>query len=133
MERQHHPHNPNPNEGGRERNKSWVTAWFKRDWRVVAAAVYLVINLFDFIIFPILSMVLPHYIPGLAYHPWEPMTTMNGGLFHLAFGAILGVSAWRSPQFDQTWRNQGGGGEGNYPPPAPPPPPPGPGPIQPNQ
>jgi hypothetical protein len=77
---------------------SWFGDWFKKDWRVVAAAVYLIINLFDFIIFPILAMLLPHYVIGLEYHPWIPLTTQNGGLFHLAFGAILGVSAWRTYQ-----------------------------------
>lgn len=108
-------HNHKPN------NSGVVSAWFRRDWRIVAAAVYLVINVFDFIIFPILTMILPHYFPQVPYHPWTPMTTENGGLFHLAFGAILGVSAWQSP-----WSKTSGDA-------LPTEPIPDPGPIQPNQ
>jgi hypothetical protein len=28
------------------------------------------------------------------YTAWESLTLSNGGLIHLAFGAILGVTAW---------------------------------------
>lgn len=26
--------------------------------------------------------------------PWESLTTSNGGVFHVAMGAILGAAAW---------------------------------------
>lgn len=67
--------------------------WFKTYWRPAAAWIYLMINLFDFIAAPVISMFLPKLIGG-TYVPWLPLTLSNGGMFHLAFGAIIGVTAW---------------------------------------
>jgi hypothetical protein len=67
--------------------------WFKTYWRPAAAWLYLFINLFDFVIAPVLTMLLPK-LEGLAYTPWIPLTLSNGGMFHLAMGAIIGVTAW---------------------------------------
>ena len=27
--------------------------------------------------------------------PWQPYTLNNGGMFHIAMGAILGAAAWK--------------------------------------
>lgn len=67
--------------------------WFKSYWRPAAAWLYLFINLFDFVIGPVITMILPKII-GSTYVPWAPLTLSGGGLFHLAFGAIIGVTAW---------------------------------------
>ncbi len=67
--------------------------WFKTLWRPAAAWTYLGICIFDFVIAPCLTMILPK-LEGIVYSQWQPLTTVNGGLFHLAFGAILGVTAW---------------------------------------
>lgn len=67
--------------------------WFKTYWRPAAAWLYLFINLFDFVIGPVITMILPKVIGG-TYVPWLPLTLTNGGMFHLAFGAIIGVTAW---------------------------------------
>lgn len=67
--------------------------WFKTYWRPAAAWIYLVINLFDFIVAPVLTMLMPKMM-GVPYSPWTSLTLSNGGLFHLAFGAIIGVTAW---------------------------------------
>jgi hypothetical protein len=67
--------------------------WFKAYWRPAAAYMYLFINLFDFVIAPVITQVLPIAF-GAAYVPWVPLTLTNGGLFHVAFGGIIGVSAW---------------------------------------
>ena len=52
----------------------------------------------DFVLFPAISLVLPAILAksGLTatYSPWESLTLTNGGLMHVAFGAILGVAAW---------------------------------------
>ena len=29
---------------------------------------------------------------------WQPLTVQGGGLFHVAFGAILGIAAWTRGQ-----------------------------------
>jgi hypothetical protein len=85
--------------------------WIDKHWRPCAAIVYLIICLFDFIIAPLLfgmrtegSQTLANSVKGLdsdiaisiihASSPWEPLTLKGSGLFHVAFGAILGVAAW---------------------------------------
>lgn len=97
-------HHHNHNNKSKSHKKDPAEDWFKKDWKVVAAFIYLLINLFDFIIFPIMTMILPQFFKGMPYVPWVPHTTENGGLFHLAFGAILGVSAWKSPAFGAAWQ-----------------------------
>jgi hypothetical protein len=87
--------------------ESWINAY----WRPIAAITYLVICICDFIILPWifgLKSPSPHEIaiavrgldPQVAAviaspHPqWQPLTLMGSGLFHIAFGAIVGVTAW---------------------------------------
>jgi hypothetical protein len=72
--------------------------WMTKKWRPMMAIVYMMINLFDFIIGPILYNLLQYWNPGQAVGMWQPLTLQGGGLFHLAFGAILGVSAWTRGQ-----------------------------------
>lgn len=51
----------------------------------------------DFIIFPILNAAAAgaKLIP---YHDWRPLTLQGGGLFHMAMGAVVGVSVWQRTQ-----------------------------------
>jgi hypothetical protein len=76
------------------RNNIQNEPWLKSYWRPGMAWLYMAICLFDFILFPLLSMVLPGFIDSMTYQPWTSITLENGGLIHLAFGAILGVTAW---------------------------------------
>lgn len=73
-------------------------SWIKSYWRPCMGWLYMVICAFDFIIFPLLTMFLPIIgkIMGinLQYTVWSSITLSNGGLIHLAFGAILGITAW---------------------------------------
>lgn len=77
--------------------------WIKSYWRPVMAWLYMLICLMDFVIFPIMAMIQPvflkHFGITMAYLPWQSLTLNNGGLIHLAFGAILGVTAWTRGQF----------------------------------
>lgn len=94
--------------------------WLNRTWRPMAAVVYLLICLFDFIIAPAfmgfkgsnlsqLAQSLKGLDPAIAVAivqnrtPWQPLTLQGSGLFHVAFGAILGVAAWTrgSAQIEQ--------------------------------
>lgn len=91
--------------------------WYQKTWRPACAAVYLLICLMDFIIMPHLiyrkdytvnnkqiielaqtfqdSSVQKEVISSLANkREWEPLTLMGGGMFHISFGAILGVAAY---------------------------------------
>lgn len=100
-------------------------SWLNRTWRPAAAVVYLAICLFDFIIAPAFMGFKSSNIAQLASSvkgldpavaiaiiqnrtPWQPLTLQGSGLFHVAFGAILGVAAWTrgSAQIEQI-RQQG--------------------------
>lgn len=72
--------------------------WMTKKWRPMMAIVYMMINLFDFIIGPILYNLLQYSNPGQAIGMWQPLTLQGGGLIHIAFGAILGISAWTRGQ-----------------------------------
>lgn len=77
--------------------------WMKAYWRPAMGWLYMVICAFDFIIGPVLSLTMPAVLAGIGvttitYTPWESLTLSNGGLIHLAFGAILGVAAWTRGQ-----------------------------------
>jgi len=72
--------------------------WMTKKWRPMMAIVYMMINLFDFIIGPILYNLLQYWNPGQAIVMWQPLTLQGGGLIHIAFGAILGISAWTRGQ-----------------------------------
>lgn len=54
--------------------------------------VYMAINLFDFIIAPAAVIYLRGR--GIDIDTWKSLTLSEGGLIHLAFGAILGVTAF---------------------------------------
>lgn len=86
-------------------------SWLNRTWRPAAAVVYLIICLFDFIIAPAfmgfksanisqMATSIKGLDPAVAIAliqnrtPWVPLTMQGSGLFHVAFGAILGVAAW---------------------------------------
>lgn len=99
--------------------------WLQTTWRPVAAFVYLFICLTDFVFMPIYYEIVnpaiaPDKLVALALRfdgaaqvqalttlhtetAWTPLTLRGGGLFHLAFGAILGVSALTRGQ-EQTER-----------------------------
>lgn len=69
-----------------------------KPWRSAMAKMYLIVCIFDFIIFPILWSILQAYKGGEVTQAWIPITTHGGGMFHISLGAILGVSAWGKSQ-----------------------------------
>lgn len=75
-------------------NEHWVKAY----WRPMMGWLYMMICFMDFIGFPFMSWMAPviykMFGMTLSYTAWVPLTLTNGGLIHLAFGAILGVTAW---------------------------------------
>lgn len=72
--------------------------WMTSKWRPMMAVTYMAINIFDFILGPILYNVLQFLNPGQSIGMWQSLTLQNGGLIHIAFGAILGISAWTRGQ-----------------------------------
>lgn len=77
-------------------------SWIKSYWRPAMGWLYMLICFADFVVFPALTMVLPAMLKGIgveiAYTAWSSLTLANGGLIHLAFGAILGVAAYSRGQ-----------------------------------
>lgn len=68
-------------------------SWFRFQWRPMMAWVYMAICLFDFIIAPTaVSVLITFYKSTIPV--WTALTLASGGLIHVAFGAILGVTAW---------------------------------------
>jgi hypothetical protein len=56
---------------------------------------YLLVCLCDFIVFPALTIVLN----GSDHtHPWQSLTLSNGGMYHIAMGAIVGVATYMRSQ-----------------------------------
>jgi len=90
----------------KEENKKEEKAsehWMKAYWRPAMGWLYMLICFFDFVIAPVLSMLMPIFLKSLGantvtYTQWQSLTLANGGLIHLAFGAILGVTAWGRTQ-----------------------------------
>lgn len=75
--------------------------WIQQKWRPAMAVMYIVVCSFDFIIFPIGFTIVQFWeveAANDAFRQWEPLTLMGAGLFHMAMGAILGVSAWSRGQ-----------------------------------
>ena len=77
--------------------------WMSKYWRPAMGWLYMLICAFDFIIAPMLSMAMPVFLKNLGaaqvtYTQWQSLTLSNGGLIHLAFGAILGITAYTRGQ-----------------------------------
>ena len=82
--------------------------WMNAKWRPMMGWTYMATCLFDFIIGPILYNILQYYNPGQAVGMWTPLTLQGGGLYHIAMGAIIGVSAYGRTQEKLNGANNGG-------------------------
>jgi len=76
--------------------------WIKSYWRPAMGWLYMLICFVDFVLFPAMTMFLPAIFKSfgvaMQYSAWQSLTLSNGGLMHIAFGAILGVAAWSRGQ-----------------------------------
>lgn len=75
--------------------------WMSKKWRPMMAIMYMMVCIFDFIVFPIMFTVVQFWetqAANDAFRQWNPLTLLGGGLFHVAMGAVLGVSAWSRGQ-----------------------------------
>ena len=79
-------------------NENWVKSY----WRPGMGWLYMVMCAFDFIIFPMMMIMSPAVCAAIGinitYSPWTSLTLSNGGMIHVAFGAILGVTAYTRGQ-----------------------------------
>ena len=75
--------------------------WMQKKWRPMMAIMYMVVCVFDFILFPIMFTVVQFWeveSANDAFRQWQPLTLIGAGLFHMAMGAILGITAWSRGQ-----------------------------------
>jgi hypothetical protein len=82
--------------------------WMNAKWRPMMGWTYMATCIFDFILGPILYNMLQYYNPGQAVGMWTPLTLQGGGLYHIAMGAIIGVSAYGRTQEKLNGANNGG-------------------------
>lgn len=72
--------------------------WSSRKWRPYMAWMYMIICAFDFVIFPVLWSILQSHWNGQVTSQWDPLTLKGAGLFHMAMGAVIGVTAYGRTQ-----------------------------------
>ena len=65
-----------------------------KDGEAELAWVYLITCVFDFILFPIAWSILQAYFSGTVDSAWTPITLHGAGLYHMAMGAAIGISAY---------------------------------------
>lgn len=72
-------------------------SYIKKYWRPIMAWQYLIVCMFDFIGGPVTSM---YFFSDnqQAFQAWTSLTLQGGGLYHIAMGAIIGVTAWSRGQ-----------------------------------
>lgn len=78
-----------------------VESWIQKKWRPMMAIMYMCVCAADFVLFPIGFTVVQFWevLPqNDAFRQWAPLTLQGGGLFHMAMGAVLGITAWSRGQ-----------------------------------
>ena len=75
--------------------------WMTKKWRPLMAMMYMTCCLADFFLFPVMFTIVQFWetaVQNDAFRQWVPITLQGGGLFHVAMGAVLGVSAYGRTQ-----------------------------------
>jgi len=75
--------------------------WMTKKWRPMMAMMYMTACLFDFVVFPIMFTIVQFWetqAANDAFRQWVPITLQGGGLFHVAMGGVLGVTAYGRTQ-----------------------------------
>jgi hypothetical protein len=83
---------------GKEKEKE---DWMQKKWRPMMAIMYMTVCVFDFILFPIMFTIVQFWeveAVNDAFRQWQPLTLIGAGLFHMAMGAVLGITAWSRGQ-----------------------------------
>ena len=82
--------------------------WMNSKWRPMMGWMYMVVCFMDFVGFPVLWSLLQAYNHGQVASQWQPLTLQGAGLFHLAMGAVIGISAYGRTQEKLGGANNGG-------------------------
>jgi hypothetical protein len=90
-----------PSPDSKKDNKKKEDDWMQKQWRPMMAMMYMTVCAFDFIIFPIMYTIVQFWeieASNDAFRQWQPLTLIGAGLFHMAMGAILGITAYGRTQ-----------------------------------
>ena len=68
--------------------------WMNAKWRPMMGWMYMGVCIFDFVMAPILWTAIQALYHGGINTQWQPLTLQGGGLFHVAMGAVIGISAY---------------------------------------
>lgn len=79
------------------RTRETDESWWKDHWRPFMAWSYGIVCLWDFMLAPIFFAWYSHHT-GTPLVTWVPLTTTGGGLYHVAMGAIIGVTSYGRSQ-----------------------------------
>jgi len=80
-----------------QEKESGGTEWMQKLWRPAMGWMYMLICLLDMAVFPVLWSVL-QAVMHVPITQWNPLTLQGAGLFHIAMGAVLGISAFGRTQ-----------------------------------
>jgi len=81
--------------------------WMNSKWRPMMGWMYMLVCMFDMILFPILWSLL-QTMTSTPITQWNPLTLQGAGLFHIAMGAVLGIAAFGRTQEKLNGANNGG-------------------------
>lgn len=82
-------------------SKKETEDWIQKKWRPMMAVMYMAVCIFDFILFPVMFTIVQFWeteAANDAFRQWQPITLVGAGLFHMAMGAVLGITAWSRGQ-----------------------------------
>lgn len=82
--------------------------WMNAKWRPMMGWSYMLTCVADFVLFPILWSILQSISHGQVNIQWQPITLQGAGLYHIAMGAILGITAYGRTQEKLNGANNGG-------------------------
>lgn len=86
--------------------------WMNSKWRPMMGWMYMLVCFMDFVGFPVLWSLIQAYDHGNVTSQWQPLTLQGAGLFHLAMGAVIGISAYGRTQ--EKLNGAEGGGLGSF-------------------
>ena len=81
--------------------------WMNSKWRPMMGWMYMLVCMFDMIVFPVLWSLL-QTLTQTPITQWNPLTLQGAGLFHIAMGAVLGIAAFGRTQEKLNGANNGG-------------------------
>jgi hypothetical protein len=82
--------------------------WMNSKWRPMMGWTYMGTCIFDFVIAPVLWSLIQAMHGGQVTSQWMPLTLQGAGLYHVAMGAVLGLTAFGRTQEKMAGANAGG-------------------------